>query len=124
MIAALTMIVDCFGDRELSAEVREATCRGVPHGGGKVVAFQYFGPHLETTLRAVAPVIMSLDEMVPGFRDWIETSGYGDDRYMLTLLHKIANRLENMPKPGRRELLRRGIETFPKIERKPAILPH
>jgi hypothetical protein len=106
-------VCDAFRDPRLSSMAREAVYKTVPHGGGSIEAMKFYGDNLTAVLLVIAPVITSLDEMIPGFRNWLETSGYGDDRYMLGTLFAIADKLEQMPKPGRTEMRERALATWP-----------
>ncbi len=113
MIPELLRVADAFKDRRLSSMMRETLARTEPHGGGVEEALKFFGGDLQVVLRVIAPVITSLDEMIPGFHAWLKTSGYGDDRYMIATLFAIADKLEKMPKPGRGEMRERAMASFP-----------
>lgn len=123
MIPQFLRVCDAFGDPRLASMARETVAKSVPHGGGSIEAMKFFGDDLTAVLFVIAPVITSLDEMIPGFRDWLETSKYGDDRFMIGTLFAIADKLEKMPKPGRREMRERALATWPaRDEPKPLIL--
>lgn len=95
----LLAIADAFKDRELSAVMRQAFARPLPGGAGPSEALRFFGQDLGEVQLAIAPAILALDEMLPGFRAWLDASGYGDDRYMITALLQIVALLERLGAP-------------------------
>lgn len=105
MIADLLIIADAFKDPVISRKMRQAVEPPLPHGGGPAATVKFFGKDLGVVLQMCGPAIAAIDEMVPGFRGWLETTGFIEDRLMLGALFAIVNRLEAMPKPRKKRPL-------------------
>jgi hypothetical protein len=73
---------------------------GGPHGGGVEAAMRHFGKEFDAVRVVVAPVVVAINRMVPGFRDWLEETRYGDDLYMMRALMDIANYLGRYRRPA------------------------
>ena len=98
MIADLQILADALGPK-IGRMMRLALSGGEkPIGGGVAEAMKYFGDNLTVVLKLIAPAIEAIDDMLPGFRLWLDATGYGDDRFMLKTLQEIVNALERMPK--------------------------
>lgn len=54
-----------------------------PDRKGAAEAIRYFGNDLETKLAMTAPIIDGLEVTIPGFKKWLELTGYGNDRRMI-----------------------------------------
>jgi hypothetical protein len=80
--------------------MRRALESGSPHGGGADEIKRFFGAELEGVLRLTATVVAAVDEMVPGFVDWLNHSGYGDDKFMVLALVDIAEGLATYRRPS------------------------
>lgn len=94
--ADLIIIADACG----AGSSMRAALEGGPHGGGTEEAMRYFGDGWEAACAVVAPVVVAINRMVPGFRDWLEQTRYGDDRYMMVACMEIANHLANYRRPS------------------------
>jgi hypothetical protein len=93
--ADLVIIADACGT---GASMRDAL-EGGPHGGGVEGAMRYFGDGYDAACIVVAPVAVAINRMLPGFRDWLETTRYGDDRYMMVACMEIGNYLAQYRRP-------------------------
>ena len=78
---------------ELTLEAR------VPRGGGPDELLRHFGKDHEAAMAVATPVAVALDGMIPGFKDWLCHTGFGDDKLMVLTLLSIANYLAKFPKP-------------------------
>ena len=105
MIGDVIAIADAFKDPRIARKMRHALTPPHPHGGGPNATVKFFGKDLGIVLQMCRPAIAAIDEMVPGFCAWLETTRYIEDRFMLEALFAIVNKLEAMPKPGRRRPL-------------------
>ncbi len=72
---------------------------GRPRGGGPDELLRHFGKDHEAAMAVATPVAVALDGMIPGFKDWLNHSGFGDDKLMILTLLSIANYLARFPKP-------------------------
>ena len=99
MVPELIRIGDAMGGK-ISLLMRAALEKGEPYGGGLEEAIKYFGQHFEAVLALSAPVAVALDEMVPGFRVWIEKTKFQEDKFMLMALVEIANYLAQYRRPS------------------------
>lgn len=107
----LLAIADAFGNAPLSAVMRDALARPLPGGAGPSEALKFFGDKIEEVQAVIAPTIVAIDEMLPGFRQWLDTSGYGDDRFMITALVQLTACLEKLGKPvDNRRRIPKGID--------------
>jgi hypothetical protein len=92
----LITVADACGT---GASMREAL-EGGPHGGGIEETMRFFGDGYEAARVVCAPVVVAINRMVPGFREWLETTRYGDDRYMMVACMEIGNHLANYRRPA------------------------
>jgi hypothetical protein len=95
----LMTLAASFGPR-IEGLMKEALQSGDPRGGGIEETRKFFGQNFEAACYVVAPVVVAIDNMVPGFKDWLEVTGYGDDRYMMVACLEIANALARRRKPA------------------------
>jgi hypothetical protein len=80
--------------------MRTALSGGAPRAGGAVEIKRFFGDELEGVLRLCATVVAAIDGMVPGFVDWLNHTGYGDDKLMVLALIDIAEGLATYRRPS------------------------
>jgi hypothetical protein len=107
----LLTLADAFGNAPLSAVMRDALTRPLPGGAGASEALKFFGDKIEEVQAIIAPTILAVDEMLPGFRTWLNTSGYGDDRYMIVALMQLTACLQKLGKPvDNRRKIPKGID--------------
>lgn len=98
MIPELIHIADAFNPR-IGALMRRALEDRKPQG--IAVAMKQFGKDLPSVCKRCEPTVEAIDQMVSGFKVWLDTSGYGDDRRMIAALLAITDRLDGMPTPYR-----------------------
>lgn len=81
---ALTAAADAAGfkARLLMASAIE---RGAPRDHGRA-ARAYFGRELETVLALISPLLTAMNKGIPGFNEWLDRTGYGDDVLMIRAL--------------------------------------
>lgn len=99
MIADLVALAGAAGEAS-GRLMREALEGGVPHSGGKDEAARYFGEHYVAVSRVCAPVVIAIDGMIPGFSDWLNHTGFGDDKLMLLALMEMASSLAKYRRPS------------------------
>lgn len=63
--------------------VRTALDQGTPMGGGADEAVRYFGKSIAEIGYITAPLVTALSGMIDGFVEWLELTGFGDDRFLI-----------------------------------------
>jgi hypothetical protein len=53
-----------------------------PSSKGYIETVQYFGNELDAKLRITAQIVDGLEIAVPGFKKWLEVTGFGNDKTM------------------------------------------
>ena len=99
MNAELIHIGDAFGPH-ISTMMRATLDKGVPQGGGAAGAITHFGLQHEAICYLCVPVAIAIDGMLPGFKLWLEATGFGDDKYMMMTLAEMANHLAKFRPPS------------------------
>lgn len=51
-----------------------------------LAAKNYFGRELETVLALTGPLLTAMNAGIPGFNEWLDRTGYGDDVLMIRAL--------------------------------------
>jgi hypothetical protein len=95
----LLIVAQAFGPKVFGL-MRDALQGAEPRGGGIEETRKFFGENFEAACYVCAPVVVAIDNMVPGFKDWLEVTGYGDDRLMMVACLEIANALARRSKPA------------------------
>lgn len=62
--------------------IRNALDNG-PSRGGADEAMQYFGDELWTKLMLTAQIVDGIEISVPGFKKWLQLTGFGNDKTMI-----------------------------------------
>jgi hypothetical protein len=99
VIERLVEISDALGE-PAAGKMRDALSIRVPRNGAREETIRYFGQNFQAMCAVCRPVLVALDDMVPGFRHWLETTGFGDDRDFLLAIHAMANHLARMKRPS------------------------
>jgi len=99
MIRDLMTVASAMGPR-IESVMYDAVQDGKPRGGGCEETVRYFGDNLEAAHAICAPVVVALDGMIPGFKGWIEFTGFADDKLMMVALMNIAHELAKRPRPA------------------------
>jgi hypothetical protein len=99
VIERLVEISDALGE-PAAGRMRDALSIGVPRNGAREETIQYFGENFQAICAVCRPVFVALDGMVPNFRNWMETTGFGDDRDFLLAIYAMANQLAKLKRPS------------------------
>ena len=62
--------------------IRNALSNG-PSAGGAAEAMKYFGAELDIKLKISAGVVDGVEVSLPGFKKWLEMTGFGNDKTMI-----------------------------------------
>jgi len=62
--------------------IRNALDQG-PSRGGVQETISYFGDELDVKLKLTAQIVDGLEISVPGFKKWLELTGFGNDKAMI-----------------------------------------
>jgi hypothetical protein len=54
-----------------------------PSRGGAAEAMQYFGTELDVKLHLTAEIVDALEISAPGFKKWLQLTGFGNDKTMI-----------------------------------------
>ena len=62
--------------------IRNALHNG-PSRGGAAEAMQFFGAELDVKLHLTAEIVDALEISAPGFKKWLQLTGFGNDKTMI-----------------------------------------
>lgn len=65
-----------------------------PSSGGAEEASRWFGESLPEVIDALSPMIIALNNGMPGFSEWLDRTGYGND---LTMMRALLAWMESDP---------------------------
>jgi hypothetical protein len=79
---ALLEAVRTLGGATAAFHIRNALDNG-PRPGGALEAMKYFGAELDVKLALTAQIVDALEISVPGFKKWLNLTGFGNDKTMI-----------------------------------------
>ena len=79
---ALSEAVAQDGGRSARFHIRNALENG-PSRGGANEALRYFGKELWIKLALTAQIVDGIEISVPGFKKWLQLTGFGNDKTMI-----------------------------------------
>jgi hypothetical protein len=77
--------------------IRNALSNG-PSPRGAIEAMEYFGAELDLKLKLTAGVVDGLEVSLPGFKKWLELTGFGNDKTMIRGFVAWAEYVARMPR--------------------------
>lgn len=80
--AALLEAARLHGGRHARFHIGNALEHG-PSRGGVAESVRYFGKELQVKLLLTAMIVDGLEITVPGFKRWLELTGFGNDKTMI-----------------------------------------
>jgi hypothetical protein len=69
-----------------------------PSSRGTAEAIEYFGAELDLKLKLTAGVVDGLEVSLPGFKKWLEFTGFGNDKTMIRGFVAWAEFVEGRPR--------------------------
>ncbi len=69
-----------------------------PSSGGVKEAMEYFGDELDLKLKLTAGVVDGIEVSLPGFKKWLELTGFGNDKTMIRGFVCWAEYVAGMPR--------------------------
>lgn len=70
------------GDAAARFHIANALYNG-PSAGGATATAAYFGAELDVKLKLTAMIVDGLEISLPGFKKWLEMTGFGNDKTMI-----------------------------------------
>lgn len=67
-----------------------------PSRGGYAESARYFGKEFDTKLKLTAPVVDACEIAMPGFKEWLVRTGFGNDKTMIRGFVAWAETLNGM----------------------------
>lgn len=79
---ALYEAVSQDGNAQARWLIRNALDNG-PSRGGAAESIRYFGDGLDANLKLTGMIVDGIEISVPGFKKWLELTGFGNDKTMI-----------------------------------------